>query len=114
MKFVVISFLLFFILSILGVIIFPHSVMVLCNENSMCEMVIHQIDKALNLFRGIFPISFYFILILVNISLVIFLIFLIDKSKYIRNKFFDCPNSVFLDYLKKLLSRGILEPQLYS
>jgi len=113
MKIIASIFFVLFALSIVGTAVFPSSVMALCNGNAMCEMIIHQIDKALALFNGVFSASFYLLLILINLSSVLFLLSVNKPVHLLKSEFSDCPNSIYLDYLKKLFSQGILEPQLY-
>ncbi len=106
-----ILFLIVFIFSVIGTAVFPSAVMVLCNAKSMCGITIHQIDKALGFFVGVFTYLVLLIVFSFIISVIPYSLKFVDL--YFKRRLLRSPNNIFLDYIKKALSRGIIEPQLY-
>lgn len=110
MRIIASIFFVLFILSIIGIAFFPSSVMILCSVKNICHLSSHQIDKAMSLFNAVFST-----LILIIVSLVlVFVIPSINLSNIRLTRLFRTPHDTLFDYLKRALSQGIIEPQLYN
>jgi hypothetical protein len=102
-----------FISSVAGIIIFPSFAMVACStQTAMCHNIMHQIDKALDFFIGIFLTGIYFLALLI-VFLIIYLFLKDNKiNLYLKRKVISFSN-IYFDYLKILFSRGIIKGEIY-